>query len=201
MLTSSFKQWGLDYSTCLYFIKNLSVSLSSYSHAKTHHSQIDFICNLLNANATPDVFSLSFLHLQRFFREYCFQLKPLLDIWIAELDLQEVYSAFHTHFSDVTKLSMQDTTDVIPFLASLRKTMEKAAASKAKQTLQSIQKEKQTLFGGYFARRLQSLQNKEFFSIPELHELDMIYNTLQKHNRDYQELYSVRLFLWFHVDA
>ena len=67
--------------------------------------------------------------------------------------------------------------------------------------IQNVQRERQALFGGYFARRYQLLLSKSVFSLSELHELNMIYSTLQNHSHDYQELYSVRLCCFAHVVA
>ncbi|KAK8821981.1 hypothetical protein WA538_000078, partial [Blastocystis sp. DL] len=170
-LSSLFEQWHMDFSLCQYFMKNLS----------TQHDQIDFLCDLLNANTTPD----------KFFREYCFRLKLLIDSWIPELDLKAISSSYSTLFSDVTKLSLQDTKRIESFLATLKETMETAIAERAKQVIQNVQRERQALFGGYFARRYQLLLSKSVFSLSELHELNMIYSTLQNHSHDYQELYSL----------
>ena len=79
--------------------------------------------------------------------------------------------------------------------------METAIAEKANQVIQNVQREKQALFGGYFARRYQLMLSKSAFSLSELHELNMIYSTLQKHSQDYQELYSVQLWFLAHVVA
>ena len=175
-------------------------SLLSF-HAQTQHDQIDFLCDLLNANTTPDVASSPSVHSQKFFREYCFRLKLLIDSWIPELDLKAISSSYSTLFSDVTKLSLQDTKRIESFLATLKETMETAIAERAKQVIQNVQRERQALFGGYFARRYQLLLSKSVFSLSELHELNMIYSTLQNHSHDYQELYSVRLCFFAHVVA
>ena len=107
--------------------------------------------------------------------------------------MKAISSSYSTLFSDVTKLSLQDTKRIESFLATLKETMETAIAERAKQVIQNVQREKQALFGGYFARRYQLLLSKSVFSLSELHELNMIYSTLQNHSQDYQELYSVRL--------
>jgi hypothetical protein len=107
--------------------------------------------------------------------------------------LKAISSSYSTLFSDVTKLSLQDTKRIESFLVTLKETMETAIAERAKQVIQNVQREKQALFGGYFARRYQLLLSKSVFSLSELHELNMIYSTLQNHSQDYQELYSVRL--------
>ena len=191
----------MNVSICQYFMKNLSVYEFLHSHSKTQHDQIDFLCDLLNANTTPEVPSLSSFHPQRFFRVYCFRLKPLIDFWITELNLTEFSSTFNTLFSDVAKLSIQDMNNIESFLTLLKENMEIAITERAQQIIQLIQRENSVLFGGYFARRLQLLVNKKSFSIPELHELNMIYSTLQKHNQDYKELYLVCSLLFFHVDT